>query len=127
MNGAQLNFVSGAPVNYQLGIDVPGSYANIYLKTKCPPGHWRHGPYCNPGLKGNRLFVPQGTPISLNSNPVELPEDSMFLLGRNYAHPECCPSTYSTSTGCVCTTPEQQRYIGQLRGGNYSQYNGQNY
>jgi hypothetical protein len=31
--------------------------------------------------------------------------------------PECCPSNYSSSTGCACMTPEQMKFLGQ-RGGN---------
>ena len=124
MNGTQLDFIAGAPLNYQLGVDVPRSYANLYLKTKCPPRSWKHGPYCNAGLKGNKLYVPQGTPVSLHSIPAEIPEDSMFYLARNYSHPECCPSTYTTSTGCVCTTPEQEQFVGEQRGGNQTYYNG---
>jgi hypothetical protein len=35
----------------------------------------------------------------------------MFMFAHNQSHPECCPSTYSTSTGCICTTPEQRRWL----------------
>jgi hypothetical protein len=31
--------------------------------------------------------------------------------------PECCPSNYTSSTGCACMTPEQMKFLGQ-RGGN---------
>ena len=45
-------------------------------------------------------------------------EPSMFLFSNNKVSPECCKSsTYSSSTGCVCTTPEQRNFINQ-RGGN---------
>ena len=42
-----------------------------------------------------------------------VPDDdqNMFMLYRNKSSPECCPSTFSTSTGCVCTTEDQRNYI----------------
>lgn len=44
---------------------------------------------------------------------------AMFMFTHNQSHPDCCPSTFSTSTGCVCTTQEQRDYINK-RGGNRS-------
>lgn len=37
--------------------------------------------------------------------------EKMFMLANNVASPACCPSTFSTSTGCVCTTENQRDYI----------------
>lgn len=46
------------------------------------------------------------------------PDPSLFIFSDNKISPECCKSaTYSSSTGCVCTTPEQRNFINQ-RGGN---------
>lgn len=46
------------------------------------------------------------------------PPPSMFLFNDTKISPECCKSsTYSSSSGCVCTTPEQRNFINQ-RGGN---------
>jgi hypothetical protein len=42
------------------------------------------------------------------------PKD-MFMFAYNQSHPECCPSTYSTSTGCICTTPAQRQWL-NMRG-----------
>ena len=42
---------------------------------------------------------------------VEGGDQNMFMLYRNKSSPNCCPSTYSTSTGCVCTTQDQRDYI----------------
>jgi hypothetical protein len=49
--------------------------------------------------------------------PVPLPEGEMYMFADNEFKPECCPSTYSSSTGCACITQEQVNYINQ-RGGN---------
>jgi hypothetical protein len=43
--------------------------------------------------------------------------DSLFVFKNNAVKPECCSSSYSSDTGCVCTTPQQRNYI-NMRGGN---------
>jgi hypothetical protein len=35
----------------------------------------------------------------------------MFMFANNRSSPNCCPSTYSTSTGCICTTENQRNFI----------------
>ena len=50
---------------------------------------------------------------------IQMIPKSMFMFTHNQAHPDCCPSTYSTSTGCVCTTKEQVDFINK-RGKNRS-------
>jgi hypothetical protein len=42
---------------------------------------------------------------------VEEGDQNLFMLYRNKSSPNCCPSTFSTSTGCVCTTQDQRDYI----------------
>ena len=49
--------------------------------------------------------------------PVPLPEGQLDFLYDNQFRPECCPSTYSTGTGCACMSSEQIQYLNQ-RGGN---------
>ena len=118
-NSLLLTANSPAPVSYDMGRGVYGSYDNIRLIANNNDG-WRHPPSNVPLLKNPYLFVPQGTPLPLKSEMVytQLPKDSMFMFSRNQASPECCPSTFSTSTGCVCTTPKQRGYVGEDRGNN---------
>ena len=43
--------------------------------------------------------------------------EKMFMWANNVSSPLCCPSTYSTSTGCICSTKAQRDFIagrGQL-------------
>jgi hypothetical protein len=47
----------------------------------------------------------------------EVSPDSLFMFKNNDVKPECCPSSYSSDMGCVCSTPQQRDYINQ-RGGN---------
>ena len=42
---------------------------------------------------------------------------SLSMLVENRVSPACCPSSYSTSNGCVCLTEEQLVMI-RSRGGN---------
>ncbi len=91
----------------------------IVFKTDCPGSPWRKTPCTNEQIQGP-LFVPQGTPLPLKNEMTytELPKDSMFVFSRNISDPACCPATYSTDRGCVCTTAQQRKLIGQTRGNN---------
>lgn len=51
----------------------------------------------------------KGTPVPL--------ENTLFYFQDNEFKAECCPSTYSTSTGCACTSVDQMKYLNE-RGGN---------
>ena len=42
---------------------------------------------------------------------------SNFVFNQNVSSPDCCPSIYSSSTGCVCANKKQTQFI-QSRGGN---------
>ena len=77
------------------------------------------------GVKINNPFhvTPEGKEIPLNfghSKPDKLnktvighmePDQNMAMFSHNKSSVDCCPSTYSTSTGCVCTTTEQRNMI----------------
>ena len=121
----QKTFNNAAPVNFNVGNGVIGSYDNLKLETNCKEG-WKHPP-CNPPVKNNYMFLPQGTPLPLKNEMIysELPKDSMFVFANSYASPDCCPSTFSTDRGCVCTSDFQRKYIGESRGLNksYENYN----
>ncbi len=62
--------------------------------------------------------------LAREPQPVPLPEGELLMFANTQFKPECCPNTYSTSTGCACMTGDQYNYL-VLRGGNnvpYSQY-----
>ena len=73
------------------------------------------------GVKINKPFHvdPEGREIPLHLETK--PEDNLFMFSHNKASPDCCPSTYTTSNGCVCTTTQQRNMIGGR--GNKSPYN----
>ena len=51
----------------------------------------------------------KGTPVPL--------QGTLFYFKNNKFAPECCPSSYSSSTGCACISNDQLEYLNQ-RGGN---------
>ena len=56
--------------------------------------------------------------------PIPLPEGELDMFATTPFKPECCPSAFSSSTGCACLTTEQYSYL-RDRGGNnvpYSEY-----
>ena len=78
------------------------------------------------------MTVTPGQPLSagvkqfLQRNPtqVPLPEGEMFMFANTEFKPECCPNTYSNSSGCACMDSGSYNYLIQ-RGGNnvpYSEY-----
>jgi len=48
------------------------------------------------------------------------PYDLLYMFKNNQISPSCCPSTYSTSSGCVCITPEQMLYLNKRGLNRYS-------
>jgi len=109
-----------AGVNYNMGQGIVGSYDGIVLRPR-GDSSWRKFPN-NSKLLTGKLFVPQGTPVPLHAtNSMDPPEDSMFIFARNISSPACCPATFSTDRGCVCTTKWQRDFVGAFRGGNKSQ------
>lgn len=79
----------------------------------------------------NMTVVP-GQPLSagvkafLERKPtqVPLPEGEMFMFANTEFKPECCPNTYSNSSGCACMDSNSYNYL-ITRGSNnipYSEY-----
>lgn len=55
---------------------------------------------------------------------VPLPEGEMFMFANTPFKPECCPNTYSNSSGCACMTGQQYNALITRFGNNvpYSEY-----
>jgi hypothetical protein len=49
----------------------------------------------------------------------QIPADKMDIMSVTSFKPECCPSVYSTSTGCACITSEQNTFFAERGGNNY--------
>ena len=80
---------------------------------------------CNVGLHTDiRFDTPMGTEERYVPDPDNNPSmppvtgnpkdpRSLFMFTHNQVHPDCCPSTYSSDRGCVCTTKEQREFLNQ--------------
>ena len=58
-------------------------------------------------------------PLENNYPPFNLGMDNLFMFKDNQCKPECCGASYACDGGCVCTTPDQRKFI-NTRGGNRS-------
>jgi hypothetical protein len=107
--GANTNYGQSAP--YSLSHDHP-------INTS----HWGQ----------QDLVVTSGQPLppavkkilEREPQPVPLPEGELLMFANTPFKPECCPNTYSNSSGCACMTSEQYNYIISRSGNNvpYSEY-----
>ena len=100
-----------------------GPYDGLCLKTGNKE-YWMKSPDETTLLPNDNLYTylsSQG-PIkmklsdqaALRGPPVDgVPGSSekMFMWANNVTSPLCCPSTFSTSTGCLCTTKNQRDFI----------------
>ena len=105
---------------------VPGNmsmYDGLCLQTGNQE-HWMKNPDNTALIPNANLFAylsSQGPlkPVftdnsSLHGPPVDGvkgSEKKMFMLANNRSSPNCCPSTFSTSTGCICTTKNQRDFV----------------
>ena len=94
------SMLTGAPLNYTIGTGVPSSWEN---SAESRDSNLNANIY--QGLEGNV------------GGPVPLPKGELSMFNKNSFTPECCPATYSSSTGCACVSPEQMKYL-NMRGGN---------
>ena len=131
--------------NNQYGVDfIGGSRGNIGIEGFIDPASldYKMGEYSNIKLTKNdqinydKLYSTHNESSAL----IEIPEpcDSFgcqhgivpsvdgckaspkaaAMFKFNKSAPECCPSPYSTSSGCVCLTDKQKNYISHNRGNN---------
>jgi hypothetical protein len=88
--------LTGAALDYSMGKGVKGSWDKARANI---------APHVNAQLEGNV------------GGPVPLPKGELFIFRENKSDPNCCPAAYSSSTGCICASPEQMNYLNE-RGGN---------
>jgi len=103
--------------------DVMGPYDGLCLQTG-NRGNWMKTPDETALVPNDALFTFLGSqgpekPVFSDNSALTGPTidghpDSakkMFMFANNRSSPNCCPSTFSTSTGCVCTTKNQRDFI----------------
>lgn len=113
----------GANLSYMMGNNIKGSVHDLQftngenstlkddLEQVIPPYENDND---NKKEHNINIYKDLETNIGLKSN---LSTNEMSFFDNTTFNPECCPSNYSTSSGCACMTPEQMKFLGQ-RGGN---------
>jgi hypothetical protein len=104
--GANTNY--GESSSYNLSSDVPVNTSSWSAQNMTV-------------VKGQPLSKGVKQFLAREPQPVPLPEGEMLMFANTPFKPECCPNTYSNSTGCACMTGEQYNYL-ILRGGNNVPY-----
>ena len=110
-----------------MGSQMP--YDGLCLKTGNQE-YWMKSPDNMPFLSNDTLYTYLGSegPVKMKISDqaalmgppidgVKGSPEKMFMLANNRSSLSCCPSTFSTSTGCICTTENQRDYVAE-RGGN---------
>ena len=92
----------GSSLGYKMGRNVPGLNVGWDMKAQqagssLPYRKQQHDTY-------------QGTNVPLK-------DGQLFMFAGNEFKPSCCGSTFSNSTGCMCSTKQQVDYVNK-RGGN---------
>lgn len=87
-----------APLNYSMQGGVPNGVPS-WKKNSWTEAQWYDSLQDNKGGK------------------IPLPKDELDIFYDNTSDPSCCPSTYSSSMGCVCVSEKQAKYLNE-RGGN---------
>ena len=114
------------PVGYDVIKHLPsamGPFDGLCLQTGNKE-HWMKSPDNTALIPNDALFSylssqgPVKPVFSDNSAlfgpPIDGQDGSakkMFMFANNRTSPNCCPGTFSTSTGCVCTTENQRDFI----------------
>ena len=122
-------FTNFAPINYTMSGECSGlsspttnliypamapmAYDGLILNSTPKPEY--------PLISDVTIFSPVGDGIRLtedidakNYPTVDGKEHSprhLFMLAHNQVRPECCPSIFSDSRGCVCLTKDQINFI----------------
>lgn len=104
--GANTNY--GESSSYSLSSDVPVNTSSWSAQNMTV-------------VKGQPLSKGVKQFLAREPQPVPLPEGEMLLFANTPFKPECCPNTYSNSSGCACMTGEQYNWL-TLRGGNNVPY-----
>lgn len=100
-------------VNQSEGFAAP---VNHRLKPRCPMPNRNNVPLISPIITspiGNDHSLTEDLASSTFPTVDGQPGSprSLFVLSRNQFKPECCPSTYTTSTGCMCRNQIQDKFM----------------
>ena len=108
--------------NLTLGLDTPNTSSYLHCQNKLPDKNSSaETDLCMTGshsLDGNSKVHSCQKIDKPSLDGKDYSDKSLAMFSCNYCSPACCPSTFSCSGGCVCTTPTQLSWI-QSRGNNH--------
>ena len=107
-----------APINHNMGYGIPYSTSGFNLKYNNTEWDYLYNRNRNANRGGKVVIQGSSVPLAYEERTSRMPDESMFIFQNNIVSKACCPATFSTSMGCVCT-PSWQRYtLAYDRGGN---------
>ena len=98
-------------------------FTTYFLENAMPTNAGPIGPFDDVRLStGNGVsswrYNHPNEPLEGNYPPFNLGPDNLFMFKDNQCKPECCGASFACdSGGCVCTTPDQRKFL-NTRGGN---------
>lgn len=96
-----MNTLEGSDLAYSMGDGVANSWEVPYTGAPSSSDDWKSKLESNTG-----------------DNPsMAIESGEMAIFSNNKFDPKCCPSSFSSSSGCLCQTLEQADYL-NMRGGN---------
>jgi len=132
----ETNYANGSPLEYKMGpysnvrldaqkhqnrrVLIPGFEEEMFLGEKESDCGNMHSPCANKYIRKPFHVTPTGEEKTEVSHELSAPSidgnegspKKLFMFAHNRCHPGCCPSTYTCSRGCVCTTKDQRKFIG---------------
>lgn len=99
-------------------------YKNDYSASKSPDWIMNPDSWSNPALRqgvNKNTGKNSGNTNDRKPQQIPLPEGQLGMFNTTEFKPECCPNSYSNSTGCACMTVNQLDYL-KNRGGNNVQF-----
>lgn len=116
----------GADINYIMGDNVKGSVHDLQftnsknstlkeeMKNFMPPYEPEQ---INKKTKEVEINIYKDLETNAENHSDSLAGNTISFFKNTVFAPDCCPSNYSSSSGCACMTPEQMKFLGH-RGGN---------
>jgi len=106
---------------YSMFSDVKEGFGNIssFESVKSPPPNPKKWEQPTLAICPDQPLTQAVTDIVRRKYGKPIPGTNEVMFETTKFKPECCPNTYSTSTGCACMTLGQYKWLNE-RGGNNS-------
>lgn len=105
-------------------VDAPPATGHEFASSTAPGWFKNPDSWAQPTLSYSPDSKPDSGVKDILDRPeikLPLPEGQLDLFADMTFKPECCPNTYSSSTGCACMNVKTYNYLNE-RGGNNVPY-----